>query len=153
MRLFAAIIVLAVFNAVAVAADMPWGFKNPIQFPEAVPEAVPEKETFIIEEIFTAPRSQGVETPPPLLEMKCTTEIVDHNTMTFGCTNDVKGWWTFSDVKPNGEYVIILDRIWGKDMEILMQAAEYVISITLTTYDGRKTFKLVPVFNIIGKRV
>ena len=112
MRLLVAIIVLAVFNTVAVAA----------------------------------------ETPPPLLEMKCTTEILDYKTMIFGCTNDVKGWWTFTHVKPNGEYVIILDKIWGKDMEILMQPADYVISITLTTYDGRSTFKIVPVTNIIGKR-
>ena len=89
---------------------------------------------------------------PPLLDMKCTTEIIDHNTMSFGCTNDVKGWWTFTHVQPNGEYVIILDKIWGKDMEILMQATDYVISITLTTYDGRSTFKIVPVTNIIGKR-
>jgi len=153
MRLLVAIIVLAVFNAVAANENTPWGFKNPISFPVVNPEAVPEKETFIIEEILTGVRPQVVERPPPLLELKCTTGIVDHKTLSFGCTNDVKGWWTFTHVRPNGQYVIILNKIWGKDMEILMQPGDYIISITLTAHDGRSTFKIVPVSNIIGHRV
>ena len=101
---------------------------------------------------FNTAQTQPLLEFPPLLDMKCTTEIIDHNTMSFGCTNDVKGWWTFTHIQPNGQYVIILDKIWGKDMEILVQATDYVISITLTTYDGRSIFKIVPVSNIIGKR-
>jgi hypothetical protein len=89
--------------------------------------------------------------PDPIPEeLECATEILDHRTLTFKCTYSEKGWWTFTHVHQDGSYTSIIYQVWGKDQEIILDADDYIISVTLQTFDQRVIFTILPVINNIG---